>query len=284
MRRGAAHPRNPPRRAAADAGRPPLLLPLMPSIFDAPGDDGAGVTGVTGDAAGRDVAVTGFGRTVEVYGSKQKPKRLTIYCDDFRWGRHLHRGRGRAHGRARAARSLPPFPHANSARSFVVKGGEDVRMDERAQQLFRLVAALAGRAPDCVARGLAGGGGGSPGGSPGGALVTYDVVPLSERLGLLEFVQARGGGGCACVIVALQQCAGCLHDGCLQAGALKPFLVHKHARPRAHPQSSAWHSTALCAAPPLGISALARTLAPPLPPGSAQHTHPTHPPHKPLPS
>lgn len=35
--------------------------------------------------AGREVAIVGFGRMVEVYSSKQKPKRLTIYCDDFRW-------------------------------------------------------------------------------------------------------------------------------------------------------------------------------------------------------
>ncbi|KIZ07907.1 DNA-dependent protein kinase catalytic subunit [Monoraphidium neglectum] len=58
------------------------------------------------------------------------------------------------------------------------------------QQLFRLIGGLAGRSAECVSRGLAGGGGGGPGGAGGGgALVTYDVIPMSPRLGLLEFVE-----------------------------------------------------------------------------------------------
>ncbi len=80
----------------------------------------------------------------------------------------------------------------------MVKGGEDIRMDERVQQLFRLISGLAGRSAACVARGLAGGGAGAGGGGraghpagDGAALVTYDVVPMSPRLGLMEFVQVR---------------------------------------------------------------------------------------------
>jgi hypothetical protein len=96
-----------------------------------------------------------------------------------------------------ALRASSPLPRPTAgcpgrARSFIVKGGEDVRIDERLQQLMRLMSGLAGRDPDCVARGLAGGSGGGAGagagGSPG-ALVTYDVVAMSPRLGLLEFVQ-----------------------------------------------------------------------------------------------
>jgi DNA-dependent protein kinase catalytic subunit len=150
------------------------------------------------------VAIVGFGRRVEVYSSKQKPKLLTVYCDDFRWGWGWEGGPGDVWRwgfsalMPRSHRTLP-LPPAHSrrarARSFVVKGGEDVRIDERLQQLMRLMGGLVGRDPDCVARGLAGGG--SPGGGGGspGALVTYDVVPMSPRLGVMEFVQVGLGPG-----------------------------------------------------------------------------------------
>jgi DNA-dependent protein kinase catalytic subunit len=63
----------------------------------------------------------------------------------------------------------------------VVKGGEDVRIDERIQQLFVVMAGLAQQHPGCAARQLH------------GALLTYDVVPASPRLGLLGFVEVRFG-------------------------------------------------------------------------------------------
>ena len=40
--------------------------------------------GTTSGALPPDVAVVGFGRTVHVFGSKQRPKKLTIYGSDFR--------------------------------------------------------------------------------------------------------------------------------------------------------------------------------------------------------
>lgn len=62
--------------------RPPLLLPVMPSVY--------------GSSSGSDqqdldhpVAIVGFGKLVDVYASKQKPKKITIYCDDFRYDKIL---------------------------------------------------------------------------------------------------------------------------------------------------------------------------------------------------
>eukprot|EP00877_Chromochloris_zofingiensis_P010400 jgi/Chrzof1/5613/Cz16g08340.t1 len=120
--------------------RPPLLLPVMPSVY--------------GSSSGSDqqdldhpVAIVGFGKLVDVYASKQKPKKITIYCDDFR------------------------------SHDYVAKGGEDVRIDERIEQLFRVMSGLAGTHSGCTARGL------------NTALRTFDVVPMLPRLGILEFVE-----------------------------------------------------------------------------------------------
>lgn len=75
----------------------------------------------------------------------------------------------------------------------MVKGGEDVRIDERIQQLFVVMAGLAAQHPGCAARRLQ------------HALATYDVVPASPRLGLLGFVEvgfAVGAGCCASMLLA----------------------------------------------------------------------------------
>ncbi|KAJ1459750.1 kinase-like domain-containing protein [Pelagophyceae sp. CCMP2097] len=82
-----------------------------------------------------------------VFASLRRPKRLTLRCSDAR------------------------------PRSFLVKGGEDLRNDDRIQQLFaamrreleRADAAPAGRRARLTLR-------------------TYAVVPLTPRLGLIEWV------------------------------------------------------------------------------------------------
>ncbi len=55
---------------AGDADTDGLLMPWMPSVA---GADGAS-----------DVRVTGFGKTVQVFSSKQLPKKLEFFGDDFR--------------------------------------------------------------------------------------------------------------------------------------------------------------------------------------------------------
>jgi len=37
------------------------------------------------------VHIVGFGQTVNVFASKQRPKELTIYGSDFKWVPHNHR-------------------------------------------------------------------------------------------------------------------------------------------------------------------------------------------------
>jgi len=68
--------------------------------------------------------------------------------------------------------------HAFRSRSFVAKGGEEVRMDERLQTVFGVMNGLAAASPRAAARQL--------------RAVTYEVIPFSNRLGLLEFVPVSG--------------------------------------------------------------------------------------------
>lgn len=67
---------------------------------------------------------------------------------------------------------------------FVIKGGEDARLDERIEQIFVVMSGLAAAHTGCVTRGLH------------KALLTYDVVPASPRLGLLGFVEVSVGVRC----------------------------------------------------------------------------------------
>ncbi|GLC72232.1 hypothetical protein PLESTF_001221800 [Pleodorina starrii] len=146
--------------------RHPLLL-LLPSMAFAtassppPAEPGAAATTTGGSSGsgssgygsglpplgGEDVApvaVVGFKRMVTVFSSKQRPKLITLYCSDL------------------------------STREFVVKGGEDVRLDERIQQLFDVMNGLAIHDAACARRSL--------------RVSVYDVVPLSPSVGLLQFV------------------------------------------------------------------------------------------------
>ncbi|EIE23209.1 kinase-like protein [Coccomyxa subellipsoidea C-169] len=101
-----------------------------------------------------DVHIVGFGRTVNVFSSKQRPKELTIYGSDFKTYR------------------------------WIVKGGEDVRTDERMEQILDVCNGLLARHPGAAAHQLQ-------------AFTywnidvqvrTYDVVPISSSLGIVEFV------------------------------------------------------------------------------------------------
>lgn len=70
-----------------------------------------------------------------------------------------------------------------STHRFIVKGGEDLRLDERIQQLWRLLTGLAGRHPAAAKRGLA------------TALTTFDVIPMTPTLGVMAFVQVGVAAG-----------------------------------------------------------------------------------------
>eukprot|EP00879_Flechtneria_rotunda_P006358 GHRR01006682.1.p1 GENE.GHRR01006682.1~~GHRR01006682.1.p1 ORF type:complete len:951 (+),score=449.54 GHRR01006682.1:412-3264(+) len=155
-------------QANKGASRVPLLLPKMLSMSNAATfaaeyslsnntgntsssgsssySGGTGATHLLSDAQGP-VAIYDFGRYAATFSSKQKPKRITIHGSDFR------------------------------EHPFVVKGGEDVRLDERIEQLFVVMSGFAGQHSGCASRSLH------------TALVTYDVVPASPRLGLLGFVE-----------------------------------------------------------------------------------------------
>ena len=79
-----------------------------------------------------------------VLASMRLPKRLTFHCSD------------------------------QTERRFLVKGGEDLRLDQRVQQLMRAMNATLDASAPCAARGL--------------RMRTYAVAPLSTSVGLLEWM------------------------------------------------------------------------------------------------
>jgi DNA-dependent protein kinase catalytic subunit len=80
-----------------------------------------------------------------VMGSLRKPKRLKIRGND-------------------------EVDHA-----FLVKGGEDLRLDQRVQQLFSVMNEIFRNDPACRKRNL--------------AITTYQVVPMTSKVGMLEWLQ-----------------------------------------------------------------------------------------------
>ena len=84
------------------------------------------------------------GDTVLTMSSMRKPKRLTIRTSDEKEQRWL------------------------------VKGGEDLRMDQRIEQMFGVVNQILTNAAQCVKRKL--------------VIRTYDVIPLTRSVGILEWV------------------------------------------------------------------------------------------------
>ena len=81
---------------------------------------------------------------VLVLGSIRRPKRLKIMGNDER------------------------------AHSYLVKGGEDLRLDQRVEQLFRVMNRIFAEDGACSARGF--------------GLRTYEVVPMTSKVGILEWV------------------------------------------------------------------------------------------------
>ena len=79
-----------------------------------------------------------------VLASMRLPKRLTFHCSD------------------------------QTERRFLVKGGEDLRLDQRVQQLMSAMNATLDASAPCAARGL--------------RMRTYAVAPLSTSVGLLEWM------------------------------------------------------------------------------------------------
>nr|CBN81784.1 DNA-dependent protein kinase catalytic subunit [Dicentrarchus labrax] len=89
--------------------------------------------------------ITGFDERVKVMSSIRRPKRLIIRGDDER------------------------------DHPFLVKGGEDLRQDQRIEQLFAVMNILLSHDAACTHRGL--------------QLRTYQVIPISTRIGLIEWME-----------------------------------------------------------------------------------------------
>ncbi|EDO34280.1 predicted protein, partial [Nematostella vectensis] len=91
------------------------------------------------------VNIAGFDEKVLVLASIRKPKRVTIRGDDER--DHM----------------------------FLVKGGEDIRLDQRIEQLFCMMNEVMSEDPACSQRNL--------------RLRTYQVIPMTQRVGLIEWLK-----------------------------------------------------------------------------------------------
>jgi DNA-dependent protein kinase catalytic subunit len=91
------------------------------------------------------VKIAGFDEKVLIMSSMRKPKRLVIRGDDER--EHM----------------------------FLVKAGEDLRMDQRMEELFEVMNGILMEDPACSQRGL--------------SLKTYQVIPMTPRIGMIEWVQ-----------------------------------------------------------------------------------------------
>lgn len=89
--------------------------------------------------------ITGFDERVKVMTSIRRPKRIIIRGDDER-----------------------DYP-------FLVKGGEDLRQDQRIEQLFGVMNMILSQDTACSQRSL--------------ALRTYQVIPITSRIGLIEWME-----------------------------------------------------------------------------------------------
>ncbi|XP_028826126.1 DNA-dependent protein kinase catalytic subunit isoform X2 [Denticeps clupeoides] len=89
--------------------------------------------------------IIGFDERVKVMTSIRKPKRLIIRGDDER-----------------------DYP-------FLVKGGEDLRQDQRIEQLFSIMNLILARDTACSQRNM--------------VLHTYQVVPITSRIGVIEWIE-----------------------------------------------------------------------------------------------
>ncbi|KAI8098597.1 uncharacterized protein BX664DRAFT_288171 [Halteromyces radiatus] len=91
------------------------------------------------------VKIANFDDRLLVMGSLRKPKRIRIYGTD------------------------------GKDSMFLVKGGEDLRLDQRVQQLFAVMNELIQKESYCIRHDV--------------HLTTYNVIPMSTNLGMIEWVQ-----------------------------------------------------------------------------------------------
>ncbi|XP_042541900.1 DNA-dependent protein kinase catalytic subunit [Dipodomys spectabilis] len=91
------------------------------------------------------VRISGFDERVKVMASLRKPKRIII--------------RG----------------HDEKEYPFLVKGGEDLRQDQRIEQLFQVMNVILSQDAACSQRNM--------------QLKTYHVVPMTSRLGVIEWIE-----------------------------------------------------------------------------------------------
>ncbi|XP_062849596.1 DNA-dependent protein kinase catalytic subunit [Trichomycterus rosablanca] len=89
--------------------------------------------------------ITGFDERVKIMTSIRRPKRLIVRGDDER------------------------------DHPFLVKGGEDLRQDQRIEQLFGIMNIILNQDAACSQRSL--------------TLRTYQVVPITSRIGLIEWME-----------------------------------------------------------------------------------------------
>ncbi|XP_074056019.1 DNA-dependent protein kinase catalytic subunit isoform X1 [Macrotis lagotis] len=89
--------------------------------------------------------ITGFDERVKVMTSLRRPKRITIRGNDEK-----------------------EYP-------FLVKGGEDLRQDQRIEQLFGVMNIILSQDAACSQRNM--------------RLKTYHVIPMTTRLGLIEWIE-----------------------------------------------------------------------------------------------
>eukprot|EP01087_Luapelamoeba_hula_P000112 TRINITY_DN10064_c0_g1_i1.p1 TRINITY_DN10064_c0_g1~~TRINITY_DN10064_c0_g1_i1.p1 ORF type:complete len:1634 (-),score=246.38 TRINITY_DN10064_c0_g1_i1:51-4931(-) len=91
------------------------------------------------------IRVSSYSPKLLVMGSMRKPKRLKIHGNDEK-----------------------DYP-------YLVKGGEDLRLDQRVQQLFTLMNEIFVQNPQCSKRRL--------------AIKTYQVVPMTPKVGIIEWLE-----------------------------------------------------------------------------------------------
>nr|XP_008507877.1 PREDICTED: DNA-dependent protein kinase catalytic subunit-like isoform X2 [Equus przewalskii] len=89
--------------------------------------------------------IAGFDERIKVMASMRKPKRIIIRGHDER-----------------------EYP-------FLVKGGEDLRQDQRIEQLFEVMNVILSQDATCSQRSM--------------QLKTYQVIPMTSRLGLIEWIE-----------------------------------------------------------------------------------------------
>ncbi|CAO3567705.1 unnamed protein product [Mortierella alpina] len=109
-------------------------------VIDIPGQ----YTGLTPPHGQQTATIVRFDQRVLAMSSIRKPKRVSILGSDEK--EHL----------------------------FLVKGGEDLRLDQRIQQLFSLMNDIMHKDPQCSQQNI--------------SVATYKVVPMSGSLGILEWV------------------------------------------------------------------------------------------------